>query len=101
MGDRSSTELDDAARDEHRVVELLGRVEGQLRRNCVLHRTLDELRTEPVLVVGEPFARVRPVQHADQLLHVHPDDRATSRAHVVLPWFGTCARHIDAGDSLR
>ena len=61
--------------------QFLGGVEGQLRRDRVLHRPLDELGAEPVLVVGEPLARIGPVEGLQQLIDVHPDDLASPGSH--------------------
>jgi len=51
--------------------KLLGRVQGELGRDGILHRTLDHLRAEPILIVGEPLARVGLIEHGEELLDVH------------------------------
>ena len=62
------------------VVQLLGGVEGQLGGDGVLHRSLDELGAEPVLVVGEPLAGVGRVEQSSAAR------RRPSRRSRVL-WF--------------
>ena len=65
--------------------QLLGGVERQLRRDRVLHRPLDELRPEPVLVVGQPLARVGRLEQPQDPSDAEADDLPSSRTHVALP----------------
>ena len=82
---RRAAQLDDAAGQQHRVVQLLGGVQVQFGRHGVLHGALEDLGAQPG--TGSRPATRWPggVEQPEQLVHIHVDDGPPAGAHVFPP----------------
>src|ERR1019366_8200670 len=69
------------------MTQFFGRVQGQLGRHRVLHRSLDDFGAQPILVIGQPLAGVRLIEQLQQDVDVNSNDLASSCSHSSSSFF--------------
>lgn len=86
--DRRAAELDDPRGEERGVIELIGGVLIELGDDGFFHGAANDFGADPVLVVREPFVRIRFVKHGNEFIDIHADDFASYATHSSLLGWG-------------